>query len=80
MWPVNHMLPAQHYPLAGVAMHKELLASMFCALVPDALTFLRKTLHETVATVNNNLVASCFNIMDALLMPWRRDAGELQRQ
>ncbi|KAF5829736.1 dynein heavy chain and region D6 of dynein motor-domain-containing protein [Dunaliella salina] len=55
--------------------HKELLASMFRALVPEGLGFVRKSLHETVTTVDNNLVASCFNIMDALLLPWQRGVG-----
>ena len=55
--------------------HKDLLTSMFTALVPDGLAFLRKSLHETVTTVDNNLVAACFNIMDALLRPWQREPG-----
>jgi len=60
---------------AGFDNHKELLASMFNALVPEGLTFLRKSLKETVDTVDNNVVASCFNIMDFLLMPWKRGDG-----
>ncbi len=38
--------------------------------------FIRRNLKETVATVNNNLVASCFNVMDSLIHPWLRHEGE----
>lgn len=60
---------------AGVREHKELLARIFNALVPEGLRFVRRGLKETVATVNNNLVASCFNVMDALVHPWIRTEG-----
>lgn len=48
---------------------------MFRALVPDGLRFVRKSLKETVATVNSNLVAACFNVMDSLLAPYVRTEG-----
>jgi len=56
----------------GVSEHKQLLADMFAALVPEGLRFLRRNLKETVTTVNNNLVASCFNVMDSLIRPYVR--------
>ncbi|GLI62391.1 hypothetical protein VaNZ11_005010 [Volvox africanus] len=60
----------------GVAEHKALLADIFNALVPEGLRLLRKSLKETVATVNNNLVASCFGLMDALLKAFERSEGQ----
>ena len=64
------------FPRAGLKEHSPLLARMFNALVPAGLQFLRKSLRETVATVDHNLVASLFNILDALLLPWHQREGE----
>ncbi|MEW5298367.1 MAG: hypothetical protein WDW36_001499 [Sanguina aurantia] len=58
-----------------VSGHAVLLASIFNALVPEALRFVRRSLKETVATVDGNLVASCFNVMDALLLTYARPEG-----
>jgi dynein heavy chain len=54
---------------------RQLLSDMAAALLPAGLPLVRKTLKETVATVNNNLVTSCLNVMDALLAPWIRPEG-----
>ncbi|KAG2439747.1 hypothetical protein HYH02_010624 [Chlamydomonas schloesseri] len=63
-------------PPGGVAENRGKLGAIFKALVPDALRFLRRNLKETVATVNNNLVASCFGLMDSLTKPFVRGEGE----
>ncbi|EFJ44217.1 dynein heavy chain 2, partial [Volvox carteri f. nagariensis] len=60
----------------GVSEHGALLANIFNALVPEGLRTLRKSLKETVATVNNNLVASCFGLMDSLLKAFERAEGQ----
>ena len=52
--------------------HVELMGTMFRALVPDLIVFLRKNLKETVSTVDHNLVLSLFNIMDSFIRPWLR--------
>ncbi|KAK9803422.1 hypothetical protein WJX72_010826 [[Myrmecia] bisecta] len=52
------------------------LASIFQAIVPEAVRFVRKNLAETVATVDHGLVASCFNVMDAMLRPYVREEGK----
>ncbi|KAG2485619.1 hypothetical protein HYH03_015682 [Edaphochlamys debaryana] len=62
--------------IPGVAEHRETLRSIFTALVPEALRFVRKSLKETVATVNSNLVSSLFGLMDALVRPFARGEGE----
>ena len=41
-------------PRSGVVEHKQLLADMFAALVPEGLRFLRRHLKETVATVGGH--------------------------
>ena len=43
-----------HLPFTGVVEHKQLLADMFVALVPEGLRFLRRHLKETVATVGGH--------------------------
>lgn len=48
---------------------------MFNALVPEGLAFVRKSLHETVGTVDNNIVTSCLSVMDSLLRPYKRELG-----
>ena len=53
----------------------QLLAQLFSLLVPDLLCLVRKRLHETVATTNLHLVASCLNMMDALLRPYAGEAA-----
>lgn len=59
----------------AVKEHRKLLKSLFELLVPEGLRFIRRNLKETVATVNNNLVASCFNVMDSLVLPYVRTEG-----
>eukprot|EP00955_Chlamydomonas_euryale_P031479 330690-Chlamydomonas_euryale.AAC.4 len=59
----------------GVSEHAATLSAIFNATVPEALRFLRRGVKETVTTVNPNLVASCFNLMDALILAWRRPDG-----
>lgn len=49
-----------------------MLGRLWQEIVPEAVHFVRKHLKEPVTTVDNALVASCFNIMDALLMPFVR--------
>ncbi|KXZ54227.1 hypothetical protein GPECTOR_5g319 [Gonium pectorale] len=61
---------------AIVAEHKQLLGDIFNAVVPEGLRFLRRSLKETVATVNNNIVSSCFSLMDALLKGFERGEGQ----
>ncbi len=56
--------------------HRELLEQIFLALVPEGLRFIRRNLKETVASVSNNLVMSCFNVMDSLVHPYIRHEGE----
>jgi hypothetical protein len=58
----------------------QVLAALFRGLVPDALQLVRRQLHETVPTCDHNLVASCFNLMDALMRPWLGQDGELAVQ
>lgn len=58
--------------LVDVAEGKELLGKLWQDMVPEAVHFVRKHLKEPVTTVDNALVASCFNIMDALLRPYVR--------
>ncbi|GLC56009.1 hypothetical protein PLESTB_001054700 [Pleodorina starrii] len=60
----------------GVAEHRRLLADIFNGLVPEGLRVLRRSLKETVATVNNNLVSSCFGLMDSLLKAFERGEGQ----
>lgn len=57
---------------AEVGEGRELLDKLWQAIVPEAVHFVRKHLKEPVTTVDNALVASCFNIMDALLRPYAR--------
>ncbi|GAX80571.1 hypothetical protein CEUSTIGMA_g8008.t1 [Chlamydomonas eustigma] len=61
--------------IPGAREHAQMLSEIFNALVPEGLRFVRRNLKETVATVNNNLVASCFNVMDSLLFPFIRREG-----
>ena len=51
---------------------RDLLGKLWQDIVPEAVHFVRKHLKEPVTTVDNALVASCFNIMDALLRPFAR--------
>ena len=53
--------------------HRDRLRELFNALVPSAITFVRKNLKETVATTNNNLCMSFFNNMNALMMHFHND-------
>lgn len=63
-----------------------MLGRLWQDIVPEAVYFVRKHLKEPVTTVDNALVASCFNIMDALLKPFVRycrscrDSGHLTVQ
>lgn len=36
-----------------------------------SLTFMRRNLKEFVVTINNNLTASCFRIMDCFMAPYK---------
>lgn len=54
-----------------------MLGRLWQDIVPEAVHFVRKHLKELVTTVDNALVASCFNIMDALLKPFVRYCIEL---
>lgn len=56
----------------GAEKSKDLLSRLWAALVPDAVRFVRKGVKEAVPSVDNALVMSCFNIMDALLKPYVR--------
>ena len=49
-----------------------MLGRLWQDIVPETVHFVRKHLKEPVTTVDNALVASCFNIMDALLKPFVR--------
>ena len=51
--------------------HKELVGGLF-KLVPDLVRYVRKNMKETVGSTNNNLVASCFNVMDGLTKKYER--------
>lgn len=57
---------------AEVGEGREVLGKLWQDIVPEAVHFVRKHLKEPVTTVDNALVASCFNIMDALLRPYAR--------
>eukprot|EP00898_Chlorokybus_atmophyticus_P004944 jgi/Chlat1/5450/Chrsp36S00417 len=52
---------------AAIKPHGELLSQLFTSLVPDSLYYIRRSLRETVATTDNNLILSLFNVMDSLL-------------
>jgi dynein heavy chain, axonemal len=49
--------------------HKEMLKSMFNALVPPMLRVVRKQLRETLTTVDGALVQGVFKVFDALMAP-----------
>ena len=51
---------------------RAVLSRLWQDLVPEGVHFVRKHLKEPVTTVDNALVASCFDIMDALLKPFVR--------
>lgn len=53
----------------------QVLATLFSAIVPEAIQLVRRQLKETVATCNHNLVVSCFNLMDALLLQYTGQEG-----
>lgn len=59
----------------GVREHSEMLCTIFNAIVPEGVRYVRRSLKETVATVNHNLIAGCFNIMDSLIKPYIRVEG-----
>jgi hypothetical protein len=48
----------------------QVLGVLVRALLPEGLALVRKQLKETVPSSQHALVASCFNLMDALLRPY----------
>lgn len=56
----------------GVSEHAALLTSLFDALVPDLIHYVRRHTKETVTTVDNNLCVSCFRMLDALVLQYKR--------
>lgn len=53
-----------------------MLSVIFQAIVPEALRFVRRSLKETVTTVNHNLVLSLFNVFDSLVLQYVGKDGE----
>lgn len=60
----------------GVSEHADILRRMCNELIPTAIKFVRRNLKETLATVDHNLIMSCFNIFDSMIKPYRRVEGE----
>eukprot|EP00736_Rhodelphis_marinus_P006943 Rmarinus@m.24609 len=56
--------------------HGENIEKLFMAYIPDMLHVLRREWRETVATLNNNLVLSMFNLMDSFIDPHVKEAPE----
>ena len=54
----------------------DILKTVFNAIVPDLVYFVRKNLKETVVTTDNNLIMSLFTLMSSLLKPFIRYEGE----
>ena len=66
----------QSLPAATFGRHAKELRSLFGAVVPAAIANVRKGIKETVSTTNNNLCMSFFNIMNALMLRFRREDEE----
>lgn len=62
----------------GAREQRTVLQDMCDGLLAEGLALVRKQLKETVGSVNNNLVASCLNVMDSLLVPWTRTEGAVR--
>lgn len=60
----------------GVSKYAETLGTMCRALIPSAVQYVRRNVKETVSTVDHNLIMSCFNLMDALILPYSRKEGQ----
>ena len=60
----------------GISQSAEILRTMFNALVPEGIRFLRRSMKETVSTVNHNLCMSCFHLFDSLIKPYRRTEND----
>lgn len=64
----------QALPPRFAAPTRDLLSRLFESLVPPLVTLVRKSLQETVATVDGNLCLGCFRIFGALA--WREGVEE----
>ena len=61
---------------ATISGQQGLLSALFRALVAPLIRFVRKSVKETVATTDLNLLKSLFNVMDSLFIQYNRGEGE----
>ncbi|KAI5076359.1 hypothetical protein GOP47_0008424 [Adiantum capillus-veneris] len=64
----------------AVASHKDKLHFLFKELVVGTVRLVKKSLKQTVATTEDNLVLSLFSIMDSLLAPYNKDNSQLKEE
>lgn len=64
--------------LPAVATHKDKLYFLFKELIVGTVRLVKRTLKQTVATTEDNLVLSLFNVMDSLLAPFNKENAQLK--